>query len=196
MSMKWSETIAFNRPLLSVALLTDAPAGSWEALLHSREESAYQKGRLDGESALSAQLIQQRTEIAELQRGVLSSLSGALSQVIQESQTALIQLALEAAGRVVADTPINAGMVDAVVRDALRQVEDTSEISIQLHPQDLELLRNNDSALLQGLPDKGPLRFVGSSEVSRGGCLVQTRFGVIDARREIKMQQLSESLSV
>ena len=193
--MKWFEPIVFDRPLLSVALLTDAPAGTWESLLRSHEETAYQKGRRDGEGALSTQLIQQRTEIAELQHGVLSSLNGALSQVIQESQTALIQLALEAAARVVADTPIDAGMLDAVVRDALRQVEDTAEISIKLHPEDLALLRKNDSTLLHGLPDKGALRFIASSEVSRGGCLVQTRFGMIDARREVKMQQLSESLS-
>ncbi len=195
MSMKWSETIVFDRPLLSVALLEDAPTGTWESLLRSREETAYQNGRRDGEGALSAQLIQQRTEIADLQHGVLTSLSSALTQVIQESQTALIQLALEAAGRVVADTPIDANMVEAVVRDALREVEDSAEILIQLNAEDLAMLRKNDSALLQGLPDRGPLRFAGSSEVTRGGCLVQTRFGVIDARREVKLQQLSEALS-
>jgi flagellar biosynthesis/type III secretory pathway protein FliH len=55
------------------------------------------------------------------------------------------------------------------------------------------LLREHDSKILQGLLDKGPLRFIASSEVSRGGCIVQTRFGIIDARREIKFEQLAQS---
>lgn len=40
-----------------------------------------------------------------------------------------------------------------------------------------------------------PLRFAGSSEVTRGGCLVQTRFGVIDARRETKVEQIRQALN-
>ena len=90
----------------------------------------------------------------------------------------------------------NAKMVDAVVREALRQVEDTAEATIQLHAEDLALLQKHKSEILDGAPGSGPLRFVGSSEVSRGGCLVQTRFGVIDARRETKMDQLQEAASV
>jgi len=86
-------------------------------------------------------------------------------------------------------------MVEAVVKEALRQAQDTAEILIQLNVEDLALLRQQDSNILQGLPDKGPLRFISSGEVSRGGCLVQTRFGVIDARREVKLEQLGQSLA-
>jgi flagellar biosynthesis/type III secretory pathway protein FliH len=57
------------------------------------------------------------------------------------------------------------------------------------------LLRLHHSPVLTGLPESGPLRFAGSSEVTRGGCLVQTRFGVIDARRETKLEQLRQTLS-
>jgi len=35
---------------------------------------------------------------------------------------------------------------------------------------------------------------VASSEVSRGGCLIQTRFGLVDARRETKLEQLQQTL--
>jgi flagellar biosynthesis/type III secretory pathway protein FliH len=35
-----------------------------------------------------------------------------------------------------------------------------------------------------------------TAEVTRGGCFVQTRFGIIDARRETKMNQLRQTLSV
>jgi flagellar assembly protein FliH len=193
--MKWSETIRFNRPLQQVSLLTAAPAQGWEELLRAREEAGYQRGRREAESALQQQLTLQREEMAQLQRGVLESLRGAQAQVVKETETGLISLALEAARRVVADTPISADLVEAVVREALRQAEDNADVTIQLHPNDLELLRKHDSTLLRGLPDTGPLRIVTSPEVTRGGCLVQTRFGLIDARREVKLEQLAETLS-
>jgi flagellar assembly protein FliH len=194
-NMKWSETISFDQPLREVALLCDAPEQNWDAVLKNREEAAYQRGRREGEASVNEQLLQQRTEIVELQRGILQSLSKALPQIVQESEAALICLALESAKRVVAGLPIETSLVEAVVREALRQAEDTAEIVIQLHPDDLALLRKNDSEILLGLPDKGPLKFVTGSEVTRGGCVVQTRFGLIDARREVKLEQLTQSLS-
>ena len=81
-----------------------------------------------------------------------------------------------------------------VVREALRQAEDTAEIVVQLHPDDLTLLREHHSPLLAGLPEIGPLRFAHSAEVSRGGCILQTRFGIVDERRETKIEQLRNAI--
>jgi flagellar assembly protein FliH len=192
--MKWSDSIAPGPSLRDVRLLTKAPAQDWEADLREREEAAYENGRRDGERALSEQLLKQRNETVELQNGILNSLQQSLPQLIQENELALISLALEAAQKIVAGLPIDSQMVEAVVREALRQVEDTAEITIQLHSDDLALMRNSNSPLLNGLPETGPLRFVGSPEITRGGCLVQTRFGIIDARRETKLEQLRKTL--
>jgi flagellar assembly protein FliH len=193
--MKWSETILFANPLKDVRRLADAPSQDWNELLQAREEAGYQRGRRDGEKALSEQLIQQRTEIAELQRGILESLNKAIPQVVRESENALVCLALEAARKVVAGLPISPDLVEGVVREALRQAEDSAEIVVQLHSEDLALLRKHDSGILDGLPDSGPVRFMTSSEVGRGGCIVQTRFGLIDARREVKLEQLSQTVA-
>jgi flagellar biosynthesis/type III secretory pathway protein FliH len=38
------------------------------------------------------------------------------------------------------------------------------------------------------------MRFQASSEVARGGCLVETRFGIVDAGRETKMALIRQSL--
>jgi flagellar assembly protein FliH len=192
--MKWSESIAPGQPLRDVRMLMQAPAPDWEEHLRQREQAAYENGRRDGEHALSEQLLRQRNETAELQNGILNSLQQSLPQLIQENELALISLALEAAQKIVAGLPIDSQMVEAVVREALRQVEDTAEITIQLHSDDLALMRNNNSPLLNGLPETGPLRFVGSPEITRGGCVVQTRFGLIDARRETKIEQLRKTL--
>ncbi len=192
--MKWSDSIPFRHQLRGVRLLTQAPMQDWQEHLKQREENAYQRGGRGGESSLREQLLRQRNETVELQKGILDSLRRVVPQVIQEAETALTSLALESAQKIVAGLPISVEMVTSVIREALRQVEETAEIIIQLHPEDLALLRQHNAPVLNGLPDTGPLRFASSADVTRGGCIVQTRFGLVDARRETKLEQLRQVL--
>ena len=193
--MKWSDSIPFRQPLREVRLLVQVPTQGWNDFLREREQAAYQRGQQEGERALTQQLIQHQGETGKLQNGVLQSLARAIPQGVRETENALIQLALDAAQKIVAGLPITAEMIEAVVTEAVRQVEGSAEITVQLHPEDFKLLRMHQSAVLTGLPESGPLHFTGSTTVTRGGCLVQTRFGVIDARRETKLEQLRQTLS-
>ena len=193
--MKWADTILFEEPLADVRLLRGSPAQDWKKFLSEAESAAFERGRREGESALSGQLISQRNETLELQRGIFQSLQRALPQVAHAAETTLIEIALESAKKVVAGMAVDAAMIEATVREALRQTEDTAEISVQMNAEDLALLRSHQSPLLAGLPDTGPLKFSSCADVTRGGCLVQTRFGLVDARRETKFEQLRQSLN-
>jgi flagellar assembly protein FliH len=193
--MKWADTIQFDQPLRDVRLLAGAPAQDWQQFLHEREQAAFENGRRAGETALNEQLLRQRNETIELQRGILTALQTALPKVAHEAESALIDLALESAKKIIAGMPVDSALVEGTVREALRQAEDSAEIIVQLHPEDLALLRQHQSDVLNGSPDSGPLRFVHASEIGRGGCIIQTRFGLIDARRETKIEQLRQSLA-
>ncbi len=193
--MKWADTILFDQPLRDVRVLAGAPVQDWQQFLLDREKTAFENGRRAGETSLNEQLLRQRDETIELQRGILSSLQSALPKVAHEAESALIDLALESAKKMVAGMPVDVTMVEHTVREALHQAEDTAEIVVQLHPDDLALLRQHQSDVLNGSPESGPLRFSHSSEIERGGCVIQTRFGLIDARRETKIEQLRQSLN-
>lgn len=192
--MKSSKTIRLSLPLRDVRL-----AGSTDAdearRLEELEKAAYARGAHDSEKTLRRELLQQRAELLELHQGVVSALRSIVPQVGADTEKALVNLALEAAQKIVAGMPIAPKMVEAVVREAVGQAEDSAEITIHLHPDDLALLRKHQSPILQGLPETGPLRFANSSEVTRGGCMVHTRFGLLDARRETKIEQLRNALT-
>jgi flagellar assembly protein FliH len=194
-NMKWSETITLSGPLRDVRVTALPRESELEGRVRIAEQSAYERGRHDAEKNLGEQLLQQRGELLELQQGILESLRNAVPEVIQQTEGALFDIALESAKKIVAGIPISPELVQSVVREAVAQTKETAEITIQLHPDDLALLRKHSSPVLQGLPEAGPLKFIGSSEITRGGCLVQTRFGLLDARRETKIEQLRESIS-
>jgi flagellar assembly protein FliH len=192
----WPDTIHFSAALRDVRLaapgrpIPDLPRPASEEELRA----AYERGRIEGEKALSEQLVHQRAEMQELLDGVVSSLRKAVAQVVGDTEQHLIALAIEIAQKLVADLPVSVDMVEATVRDALSQVEGTAEFNVRLHPADMELLEKMGSPLLVPPGDDRPARFQSSPEVTRGGCLVQTRFGIVDARRETKLDLLKRSL--
>jgi len=71
------ETIRLSQPLKDAAL---ARCGDGNTLHREDLQASYERGRLDGERALSEQLIRQRAEVMELQTGVLASLRDAVPQ--------------------------------------------------------------------------------------------------------------------
>jgi flagellar assembly protein FliH len=193
--MKSPEPILFTALVQDVRLVKPAPPQPTVDLALEREKAAYERGRQEGENALREQLISQRNEMATLLNGVIESLRNTIPQLVHETESALIQLALESSQKIVAGMPVNPKMVEAVVREALQQVEDTADVTIQLHADDLALLQKHKSDVLKSAPNSKPLQIAASAEVTRGGCLVRTRFGIIDARRETKLDQLREAIA-
>lgn len=196
--MKWPKTISLPQPLREVTISwhgREPDRAATQDLQAQREQAAYARGVADGEKRLSEQLLRQRSEVLELQNGVLKSLHEAVPQVMRQSEAALIELALAVARKLVDDLPISLEMVEAAVRSALAQVEDDAEILVHVHADDLALLQQGNSPVLHPGQGNAKLRFHASPEVTRGGCLVQTRFGLIDARRETKLELLRQSLT-
>lgn len=195
--MKWHKSLAPGQTLHEVRLIW--PARPESGLTQStgdpsREQAAFERGVAKGEKRLGEQLLRQRSELLELQNGVLASLREAVPQVLRQSESGLIQLALEAARKLVGDLPVSVEMVETAVRSALAQAEESAEFYIYLHADDLALLQKCNSPVLLPGPGNEAIRFQASPEVTRGGCLVQTRFGIIDTRRETKLELMRQSL--
>lgn len=185
------ETIRLPKPLRNVV-----PSGfSLDASQQDPWQRGYDQGRIDGEKALSEQLMKQRGELTEFMQGTLNSLRQAVPQVIRDTENMVVSLALEVARKLVSEMPINSQMVEAAVRDALTHAESSAQVTVRLHPADLELLQSSGSTLLTSTDGPNTFRFLSSMEVSRGGCMVETRFGTVDARRETKFDLLKKGLT-
>ena len=191
----WSENITLPAPLRDAGLAAEKPGNApGDPASSPAWRAGFEAGRIEGERALSEQLLKQRAELHELMQGTINSLRQAVPQVIHDAENMVVSLALEVAQKLVSDMSVSVPMVEAVIRDALAQVEGTAKFTVRLHPADLELLQKAESPLLSGGDGSGDCRFLGSPDVGRGGCLVQTRFGTVDARRETKFDLLKRNL--
>jgi flagellar biosynthesis/type III secretory pathway protein FliH len=152
-----------------------------------REEDAYARGVADGERALSEQLVQQRADLRHLQNRLFVQFENVIPQVVRDCEQALISIAWETARKVV-------NSVEATLEEALASLRQTGRVRVQLHAEDLALIEGVNSPVLLKELGGERIRFEVSSEVGRGGCLVYTDFGTVDARREVKLELLRQSM--
>jgi flagellar assembly protein FliH len=165
-----------------------------EPAAEERELAAYLRGRQDMEREIQDQLLCQRREFLALEQGVLESLRRVLPQVARDCESALRELCLEMARKLVADLPVTAELVERVVAEALGQVQETTEYHIYLHPEDLALLRRFRSKLVTGETAGRAWHCHAAPDISRGGCVVKTSFGTVDAQRESKLELIKKAL--
>ena len=189
----WREKIQFKQSASDVRLVD---YGTFDQImirrLQEHEQTAFERGRREGESAVSEQLVQLRSEVQQLQLGVIGKLEEVAKRLPREMETVLVELALDAAEKLVGGNSISVEMVRAVIQDALNQVEESSEVRVLCNKDDLALLENQ--AASQENKDRFRVQLVASPEITRGGCVVQTRFGYFDARREVKLKLLKEAM--
>ena len=171
--------------------------------LQLTEKAAYDRGKKEAEANIQEQLdilkaeytTEKDKELAAFCDNIRSELGGQVPKILESLEKHVINLAADIAMKIVADLPIDKTMVERVVKDALAKAEKDAEIVVHLHPHDLELLTQGGSELLEESHDAGKVLFKPSSEVTRGGCLLDTHYGIVDARRETKADLLKKAVT-
>lgn len=184
------ERIVFDSRLAGVR----TARGGTAALEPCAAKAEYERGFKDGEARAREALAHDWEEIKRLKEGVLVRMEAAWGKALRESESGLISLALEIAQRIVAGVEISAETVAAVVRETLNEVEGSSPVQVQLNPDDLALLESAEPGWLAASREAGNLTFQASAEVTRGGCVVKTKFGTVDARRETKLEMVRQAV--
>ena len=167
------------------------------------EQAAYERGKKDAEATLQGQLEVMKTEyateqqqkLADFFKNIQDDLGGQVPRMLQSLEKHVINLAADIAMKIVAGTPVDKSMVETVVKDALAKAEKDTDVVVLLNEADLELLSEADSELLQRTHGSSEVVFKASPEVSRGGCLLETRYGTVDARIETKADVLKKAVT-
>ena len=161
------------------------------AARHDAEmKQSFERGRQEGERVMHDQIVQQRNMFHELENGLLTSLRQSVTQVRESCQQSLVELSLEVAQRIVGSIPVSVETVELAIRETLSEAEDTTDMTVEINPEDFKLLKESDSPCLT----HKEVKIEESAEVSRGGCVIHTRFGVVDGTREKRFLRLRNAI--
>ena len=104
-----------------------------------------------------------------------------------------VDLALFLAEKVIGGAlAVKPDLVVEAVRGALRGIVERERVTVLVHPEDLELVRASMDAVRASLGGIEHCEVQAERRVSRGGAVVRTPDGDVDARVETKLQRARE----
>jgi flagellar biosynthesis/type III secretory pathway protein FliH len=82
-----------------------------------------------------------------------------------------------------------------LVREALELATGSSQLRIQLNPNDLKALGNQLTVIINEVAPLAGAELQADPDITPGGCRVETRFGVIDQQFEAQLKRIEEELT-
>lgn len=160
---------------------------------------AYARGRAEG---LREGLAESRAEAEGELEGLRSTLEMAVREVwahreklVREVEQDVVRLAIEVARKVVGDVVRREeGTVERVVQDALRRVAARDRVTLRVNPEDLEPVRAQRERWLAMVEGVDRFEIVEDRRVPRGGALVTTLDGTVDARWTTQLKEIERAL--
>lgn len=166
-----------------------------EAQAHAEEivRAAEQEATRIRDEARDAGRREARAELAALLLEAAALRDGALAEA--ERETA--KLAIAVARRIVAEELVVAPeRIVAIVGEVLGRARRAAAVTVAVHPEDAATLRALHSQLVERAGRPAKLAIHEDPSITRGGCLVQTDLGELDARIEVQLDALARALGV
>ncbi len=147
-------------------------------------------GLEEGFAAGRAAALEELAPAAEALRVAVAEARAREVDVAERIERDAVQLAMHIAQKVVAGAiDVEPERVLDVIRGALRAIVEREQVVVQVHPDDLDLVRASALELAGSLGGVDHLEVQGERRVERGGALLRTNVGEVDARIQTKLDR-------
>jgi len=155
------------------------------------EQEAFAKGYAQGERAgLEAAATRGQAMLHRLGE-TLQELTALRAEMIQRSERQVVQLAMAIAERMIRrEISLDRSLLCAMARVALDRLGERTSATIRLHPDEYATVAQERIAEWES----EQVRVVADPVVNRGGCLVQSDFGIMDVDVAAQFRELSRTL--
>lgn len=115
---------------------------------------------------------------------------------IRNAEKHVVTLAIAVARRILGrEVQSDRDIVIYSVREALKQAADKASILIKVNPEDLQNILAHRRELQQMDKNFPELDFLEDEKISPGGCVVQTRTGMIDGRLDSQLEEIERNFT-
>jgi flagellar assembly protein FliH len=150
-------------------------------------EAGFQAGLIEGEAQMAAGVAALRAAVAEV--------AAERERVSAAVEAAAVELALRIAEQALgAAVEVRPEAVVDVVRGALRRLVERDRVTILVNPEDLDLVRGASETLMAELGGIEHCDVQAERRVARGGAIVRTVEGEVDATLPTKLARARETL--
>jgi len=146
------------------------------------ETEAHDRGYEAGATAGRAAADEEMTDMLETMRGLIDVARVERTKFVESAEGEVVRLAVEIAERIVhKQLDVDGETIVGIARHALQRLVGRERVTVRVNPGDAERLRGHREALLN-VHDVENLRIVEDQRVDRGGIVIETESGTIDAK--------------
>jgi len=143
------------------------------------------------------QLMQQELQtLLPALRQVISEIQHAKQAWLRHWEAAAVHVAAAIAKRVIRRELSQSPQIAlTLIREALELAAGNAQLRVRVNPEDYKLLGNDVDLLVREMSGLAQVEVIADAEISRGGCRVETRFGLIDEQIEEQLRRIEEELT-
>ena len=210
MPSKIIKSEGFPEPLADRPPVRPNPRG---AVVESEVYDAHQKAKeiIEAAERQAAQLLEKATRerdavvAAAKEAGRQEGLAQATEVLLRAKKEAagivagaekqLVELSLLVAEKIIGSSlQADPESVLAICAQAIESVRQQKELVLRVNPEDAIILRNGRKKLMDMLGRTKDIAVREDPEVARGGCIIETENGSVDAQLKTQLQMLEEAL--
>ena len=189
-----SSVCAWNLPIMEKEDDLHHKKEDLKTKLARLEKEAYEKGFEQGQKDGLALEQKKIEEMGKQLEALLSEINNLKVQIYSESEGELLKLCMAITRKIIStEVTMNKAIIGNTIQSALKFVADKRKIRIILNPDDLEDVKRllpDLSKLIKG----GQFQLTEDHTIEKGGCMIETGFGKINATIDEQMALLEDEI--
>ncbi len=176
---------------LETSQLKDETEKQIESFKSEAHNTGYEAGREEGFKSGSEEVQRLIDRIHK----VLNKSIEKRSDIIDEAETQLIDLVLQISTKVI--KVISENQKNVVINNvvqALRKMKSRGDVAIRVNLADIEITTEHTKDFLRMVENVKSITVLEDSSVDKGGCIIETDFGQIDARISSQLKEIEEKI--
>ena len=161
---------------------------------HIRAE-AYEKGYAEGLDIGYREGLDKTVPVITGFKEAIESLVNVRSEFYAKSEQEMIELVMAIARAVIGEqVDTRPATVRHVIEKAIERLRSKEELLIKVNPMDIEEAERAMPDLRQSIEDLGKVSINEDTTIDRGGCIVESTVGMVDAKIATQLDAIRESL--
>ncbi|MCD2373799.1 flagellar assembly protein FliH [Borreliella burgdorferi] len=168
-------------------------AREYEEKLKTDLEIAIAKGREEGYSKGYESGFEDFDKVMRKLHVIIASLIAERKGILESSSGQIVSLVMQIAIKVIKRiTDSQKDIVLENVNEVLKRVKDKTQITIRVNLDDLDIVRHKKSDFISRFDIIENLEIIEDPNIGKGGCIIETNFGEIDARISSQLDKIEE----
>ena len=159
------------------------------------KRNSYEEGLKEGKEDGYDSGKEEVNRLIDRSHKILEAVLNRREQILNETEEQIIQLVLLMTRKVVKVMSENQkSVVMANVLSALKKVKARGDVTIRVNLEDVKLTTEHIKDFTEQVESVSGITVVEDSSVEKGGCIVETDFGAIDARISSQLSELESKI--